>query len=102
MVSKQRSHLQLTVRHREISAFRDVLLQVKTMTPQVRQQWLEDNSEAMRSAFSVFVDVSEKMLEQTPKDSVSMELTYQLITTLREAEALAAELFDQSSAQLQS
>lgn len=102
MDQKQRSYLQLTVRHREISAFRDVLRQVKEMPLKQKQQWLDANAEAMQSAFSIFVDVSEKTLDEMSNNNENMELSYQLVTTLKEAEALVVEVFHQPSAQLQS
>lgn len=102
MDQKQRSHLQLVVRHREISAFRDVLRQVRQMPLKQKQKWLDANAEAMQSAFSIFVDVSERTLDEMLKNNENMELSYQLVTTLREAEALVAEVFHQPSAQLQS
>lgn len=98
----QHSHLRLVVRQREIAAFRDVLAQVKHMPPQRKQAWLDSNAEAMQSAFSIFVDASEKTLQSASKDSQSIDLTYQLVATLKEAEALVAEVFHQPSAQLHS
>lgn len=102
MDQKNQSYLRLVVRHREISAFTDVLKKVRHMPPVQKQAWIDANAEAMQSAFSLFVEVSEQTLEETQRDTDSMELSQMLLQTLREAEQLVTEVFHQPLAQLQS
>lgn len=75
----------LFLKAHEINEIQKVLRHVMLLPPENRTQWVEENGEIIQSAFDSFIDDSNLVLEDMLIDDESLQLSQELINSLKNA-----------------
>lgn len=92
MSQQPTSQVLLLIRTRELGALRGLLLHLHRLPPKERTFWLEENADTLTRAFSLFVEASNRTLDQIGIDDESLELSYELVSGLKETEHMVEEI----------
>jgi hypothetical protein len=82
----------LYIKNREIDAVNLALNKALNLSKLEQQQWIIDNGEVINQALDLFVDESNLVLDKISMDEEVLELTQQLIFSLRDAMDSAYEI----------
>lgn len=86
VVFVESSHkFKLFLKNREIQQIKHLLGHVVHMNSQERTRWIEQYGEMVNQAFDALVDDSNLVLDDLPLDDEVLQLSHELVTSLRDA-----------------
>lgn len=75
----------LFLKNREIQEVKQLLNHVLHMPGQQRSAWIEQYGDFVNQAFDALVDDSNFVLDELPYDEDTLEMSHELVTSLRDA-----------------
>lgn len=79
------SKFRLFLKNREIQQIKALLHHVLHLSSHDRSLWIEEYGEFVNQAFDALVDDSNLVLDELPFDDEVLELSHELVTSLRDA-----------------
>lgn len=86
----------LFLKTHEIREIHKVLRHVMLLPPDQRVDWIEENGEIVQSAFDSFIDDSNLVLDDISIDDETIELSHQLITSLKSALSIVENILSEN------
>ena len=86
----------LFLKTHEIRGIAKVLKNVQLMPQKQRLSWLDENGEILQEAFDSFIDESNMVLDGTTLDDESLELTHELVVSLKDAMIIVETIMTES------
>lgn len=85
----------LFLKAHEINEIQKVLKHVMLLPPENRVAWVEENGEIIQSAFDSFIDDSNIVLEDMMADDESLELSQELVNSLKNALSIVENILSE-------
>jgi len=85
----------LFLKTHEIREIQKVLSHVMLLPPKRRVNWVEENGEIIQAAFDSFIDDSNMVLDDMMIDDEALELSQQLITSLKNALSIVENILSE-------
>lgn len=85
----------LFLKTHEIREIQKVLGHVMLLPPEHRVSWVEENGEIIQAAFDSFIDDSNMVLDDMMIDDEALELSQQLITSLKNALSIVENILNE-------
>jgi hypothetical protein len=82
----------LYLKTHEIREIQKVLRHVLLLPPKRRLNWVEENGQIIQAAFDSFIDDSNLVLEDMMLDDEALELSHELVTSLKNALAIVENI----------
>ena len=92
----------LFLKTHEIQEIQKVLRHVMLMPAAERLAWVEENGEIIQAAFDTFIDDSNLVLDDMLHDDETLELSQELVISLKKALAAVDNILTQEEQALQS
>jgi len=99
-ISNDSVRFDLYLKNRQLKELEVVLKRIVDMPDKEQQEWIEENADIIHQGFDNFVDDSNNVLQRVSFDSETLELSEDLVVSLRDVLNLVQSLTSEPKQQL--
>jgi len=99
-ISDDSVRFDLYLKNRQLKELEEVLQHIAALPDKEQRKWIDDNADIIHQGFDNFVDDSNNVLQRVTFDSETLELSEDLVVSLRDVLNLVQSLTSEPKQQL--